>query len=773
MVAFITLIGSIFFLVALSIGFSFGFIYFVLSFTRFKSTSLILSTMFLPVGLVVALSGFGYFKAGDVIISVWKFLLPLGFVATFLVCIKYKNEIFKIFYCQKIMAFSMMSGLFSLAPYLYLNSTKPYAYNYLGNGEFLNYARLASIMLHPKQVIIPFFAYNQSIRFGQDIFLSITSEIFNRNPIEMVHIVSGYLLFTYGSAIGLIISGIFGTRWLGISLIWFHGLMLTALFNYNSSWFSSTLILPATVLVLAYSTTRLDVISLKEKIHSQWKSFFSIDLLAITIFLIFYIVFVAISYPEFGLPSIGAAILLAGYQSFRDKTLYKSLISLMISLFFVLVFNPLVLIKAINNFFNQLHSNGGWNLFGDPRKDPVRFFIDLNGISFPLAKHISLLSNIIGFIMIVIWIFSLWTILKYAKNIYKNMHLIPSIRVMTLWVILSIISFLIPFKSGGNWYPNIKFFCQFSIGFVLLYGITLYILNCYEFNKSLKNSAYYFFIFFIFLFSINNINNVYTIKKDIIVFEYMRWVAALKKFERKEPLIVVHENEGEVLWFTEIVIKHLDIKLLPISEQQVDRLSRGALRRIAMTGNNLFKMRCGMDSSQIVNDFISWENIPKRALVVVGVHDPYGRLVSDQGRFSLSILHQKTIARLGKIRIDDVEFKPINQVFFPDGNWAVNGSWSACILPHNKKISVTYDVPKILTRVGPLEVDLFIGNKKTKSIITHPGHYSISLKLSDDDTINSPQLAVLKASRTFIPKEIDHHSSDPRKLGVIVNSVTF
>ncbi len=45
MEALITLTGSIFFLVSLSIFFSFGLIYFLLSFTRFKASSLVLSTV--------------------------------------------------------------------------------------------------------------------------------------------------------------------------------------------------------------------------------------------------------------------------------------------------------------------------------------------------------------------------------------------------------------------------------------------------------------------------------------------------------------------------------------------------------------------------------------------------------------------------------------------------------------------------------------------------------------------------------------------------------
>lgn len=754
MEALFTLAGSIAVLVALSIATSLGIAFLSLSSTAYSRSIPVVSITLLPLTLVVGLSCFGNFSANEVSISAGKYLILIGITISIFVIFRSWQDIVKVFFTRT-MAFSTASGLASLGLFLYLNTTEPFAYNYLGNGEFLNYARLASVMLDSQTAIPTFFEHHRSLRFGQDIFLAVLAKLFSKNPIELVHIVSGYLLFAYGSTIGLVIAKTFGENRSSALLLLIHGLMLTVLFNFNASFFSSTVTLPAAILILAYSVSNTDCGG--SMVGSTIRNMFCLKMLGVIFLLIISIVFFSITYPEFGIPVFGAAVGLASLQSIRLRRLSKPLFSLSTSIVAAVLLAFPTLVGAIKGFYEQLAGGGGWNIFGDPHLDLSRFLLSISGLSYPFTTdHISD-NNFVNYGLFFCVIITAGAGIKHGLK--KSNPAITSS--LTLWLIISAVVLFSPLITGGNWYPAAKFFSQFSIGSILLIGFAV---GIRKHNLVYHHKLLYLRMLLLFgLFLSVSMFEVISAKPKIKILNFGKWFGALKEFDKNLPLTVFRDKEGEVLWFAEIAAKEAEITLLPISSNQINRLARQA--------SSLSPPHCLTKELAINHDLSYFPHSTREIFAVVGAQDANdGVLISDQG-FNVAALRQVTVASLGSLRIDRVSLGSNTDFSFGQDSWAVDGIWAACVKLRNDYISVTIDVPELLIRSAPLNLTMHVGSNLRQFKILTSGRHILPMNVSYEAGISA--LVILKTSTYWIPRINDPTSTDTRKLGVKVLALSI
>jgi hypothetical protein len=751
--AFFTLAGYIVVLVVLSIGVSIGIIFLALSSTPFSRAIPIVSAIFLPVALVIGLSGLGYLHANQIAINGWRIIVPIGIIITFFVFLKRWKQINKVIF-TRVMAFSAMSGIASFALFSYLNSTESFAYNYLGNGEFLNYASLASAMIDPRPTLSAFFEFHRTLRFGQDIVLAVMADLFKKNPIELVHIASGYLLFAYGSVVGFVITTVFGVNRLTALLLLIHGVMLTVLFNFSASFFSSSIILPSAILILAYSTSSVCVIRAAEIPNSYLNRFFYTNIIGVTLLLITYIVFIAITYPEFGFPVLGASVGLASYQSYRSRALSLPLVSLILAIVVVFILNPFLIIGALKGFYGQLSSGGGWNVFGDPRYNLTFFLSNISGLSFPLTKQHIATNQVVSILILIAWVvvsgLAFWRNGKTGKP--------GTMGPLALWMVFAIFVLFSPFLSGRNWYPAAKYFSQFSIGVILVLGWAFGIGVNEQAAKFSRNISRITMLSIFGLFLTVNTHQVVSAKQEIEILNFNAWTDALKKIDKKLPLAVFNDREGEVIWFAEIVAKNAQVTLLPISTGQIDRLARRAPSSLSSS--------CKSKEIPVGYDLSSWPYSTRELLAIVGAQDTKAlQLQSDHG-FDVSVQSQETVARLGTLRIDRVSFGATKQFLFQQDSWVVDGIWTACVMANNDYVTVTIDVPEALVHSEPLDVVINVGNEVQGFRIKTSGRHVLLGNAPRQRGV--PELVVVKTFKNWTPREIDPSSTDTRKLGVKV-----
>ena len=280
-----------------------------------------------------------------------------------------------------------------------------------------------------------------------------------------------------------------------------------------------------------------------------------------------YLVFVALTYPELGVPAAGLALVFAGYRSILTGGLSRNLASLLLALFVVALCNLSILSNASEVFRDQLQSGSGWNIFGDPKSDLLRYFLNAQGLGYPLQKR----DSSIGWICIALgfaisWLLAGWAIFVYGRNSPMRPLLLP----VALWVLGAAYVSFAPLVAGGNWYPAAKFFSQFAIGIVLVFGVALRALASSNRDATLNRLSVIVGLSIVAVSLGATELGVLEAKRNVEVLEFKAWKSALQETDKTLPLIILAEREGEVLWFAEIVAKGLGYTVFPISARQSD-----------------------------------------------------------------------------------------------------------------------------------------------------------------------------------------------------------
>ena len=744
--AFVILIVCIAAIVFISIFTSLGIIFISLKKTPFVKTTPLLSLTFLPVLLTVGITHMGYLKGDEIILSGWHLIMTVGVMITVLVVLRWRGQIRSLFFAPSII-FSLVSGLVSVIIFAYLNATQPFAFNYLGNGEFFNYAQSADFLIKNEKEIPSFFQLTRSLRFGQDIFLGVLSVLYNKHPVELVHVASGYLFFGYASTIGYLISEMFGINKMSSILMIIHALMLTPLFNFNVSFFSSTVINSSAILVLAYAGAKYTFPNCKPHINQ----FFKKNIIGNVLLLICFIEFFCITYPEFGLPIIGGVFVLAANSSICCRRVSIPLTTFVITIALLAILNLDILLRCLQVFFDQLNSNGGWNIFGNPLNDSTFFLLNVSGLSHPLVKYSGghIASNTWATLFILIsWIALIYSFLRRG-NI--NSHHQESGALM-IWSAVTMYSVIAPFFRGGSWYLAAKIFSQFSVGIIMILGFAFNLKSLNEKKIKPRNVDLGLMTILLTIFFVFNLPQLYLAKKATNVYSYHEWTNQIRNAGRDLPLVVFDTREGELIWFAEIVANNVKIHLKPVTNSQVDRLKR-----------QQEALPIGLDGIPVNYDLSMWP-FNEEVLAIVNSHEGSStKLRSDQG-FDFSVTRHEIVASLGNSRLDRINFGDKSDFTFND--WAVNGVWSASIGPFCSNASLTINVPEPLIRAGPVDIIFDLGQKKQVTKVSCPGVHVLSVNAGNG--MKYPQIITVRTAETWSPGENDKSSNDIRRLGVQV-----
>ena len=752
--AAISLLGSIATIVTLSIAVSAGSISLMLSAGPHLRAIPIVSAAFLPTALVVFLSRFGHLGAKDITVSDWKFIAGVGIVLSVVLAAKNLGKIRQLVFAR-ITLLSLFSGLASLIPFVFLNCTEPFSYNYLGNGEFLNYAALASAMINKDATMTDVLLQHQSLRYGQDIFLCVVSESFGKNPVEMVHVASGYLLFCYGAVAGLIITTVFRSTFLVVLLVLINSAMLLPLFNFSASFFSSTVILSSSLLVLAYSTSRIAW----SKCQHTGEMKVALQHIAGEVGLLtMFFSFVMIAYPEFGVPIVIVSLVLAIYQSFCLHFPSRSLIALALACIAATTINYCTIANGVGGFISQYGTSGGWNIFGDPRVDFGRFLLNITGLSFALATHHVAEAAYAKYLVIFGGLGTILLALRQPRSGKTD----GVLSALLLFLALAMYTLGAPFFTGKHWYPAVKLFSQFSIVIVLIVGLAFSEAVGNQ-KMTIKWSSRLVLCSLYCVYIVVGVQEILLARKEMETFNFAAWSKAVSSSSNNLlPLIVFKEHEGEVLWFAEHVARENGFNLLPISISQVDRLARKA---------SSLPPSCRLRNNKLpAYEFSALPDLSGELLAVVGADDPYNRIISDQG-FSIPVSTQETISRFGNFRLDRIVIDFGVPIAFDHDSWSINGVWSACINSKNLMVTVGFNVPDSILVTGPIDITLKYSGSTSSMHVSNSGPYAITVE-SEMGT-GSPQLILLSSSRSWVPMQVDPNSFDKRRLGVNITTLTM
>ena len=744
--AFVILIGCVAAIVFISIFASLGIIFICLNRTPFVKTIPLLSLIFLPVLLITGITHMGHIGCNEVKLSEWRPILTAGIIITIFVLVQWWRKVITSCFTPS-MIFSIISGTLSLILFTILNATKAFAYNYLGNGEFLNYARLADFLIKNEKELPGFFVFHRSLRFGQDIFLAVLGDMFHKNPVELVHTASGYLFFGYASVVGFLVAEIFGFNVLSFLLMILSGLMLTPLFNYNVSFFSSTVIISSTILLLAFAGSRYNTIKRRPQIFS----FLSENVIGNAFLLICLNVFLCITYPEFGLPIIGACFLLAAHQSFCCRRVSIPLLSLMMATIFLITFNMRILSGCVKIFVEQLKSKGGWNIFGHPLNDSTFFLLNISGLSYPSLKYSGahIATNLLLTVLLLAgWFCLIYLFLKRGRILAHDQEC----GALLLWSGITVYTLVAPFIQGGSWYTAAKIFSQFSFGIIMILGFAFDLKSLEQEKKKPGKVCLSLMIMLLIMFSVLNLPQLFLAKKQITVYSYSDWTEQIKNINENMPLVVFDNREGELIWFAEIVAHDVKIKLKPITNAQVHRLERSA-ESVALSS-------CG---TPVNYDLSLWPFNEEVLAIVNSQEGSSTKLRSDQG-FDFSVTRHEVVASLGKSRLDRLKFG--NKSDFTFNDWAVNGVWSASIGPFFSYASLIVNVPEPLIRAGPVDVIFDFGQTKQVRKVSSSGVHVFSVNAGSG--MKYRNIFTVRTAETWSPCENDKSSSDTRRLGVQV-----
>jgi hypothetical protein len=221
-----------------------------------------------------------------------------------------------------------------------------------------------------------------------------------------------------------------------------------------------------------------------------------------------------------------------------------------------------------------------------------------------------------------------------------------------------------------------------------------------------------------------------------------------------------------VIWFAELVANHADIKLIPLTLAQADRLARRGSSPISRDSG------CLVDGPPPLYDFRGWPYKVRSFIAAVDVNSPKDKILTSDRGFALAVDKQHTIGQTGRFRFDKIETGSDTNISFPAGSWAIDGIWSACLdsKTGDRAVSLTFDVPATLLNAGPVKVLLTRGGSETSVLIANAGRYTLEVAPSESHSQSSNIISV-RTLATWTPRDADSNSGDLRRLGVNVVSI--
>lgn len=547
---------------------TFGFMWILCKGLFSEARTFILSMLVLPVFVILSGSGFGVLNAVHSSLKFIPLMLGLGILTSIFALIfmvRFERVRIEKYYIGEVIGFGFI-GLFAHSLF---NATQPFSYNYQGNGEFLNYAKLAQYYLGSNDFGYGtvFFERHQTLRFGQDLWLGFVADFLKRQPIEVVHIVTGYCRFVHGVALALTLRALgmgFGAR---LFLAFSYLLSMVEIFSFNASFLSSNIYFPFAMLV---GLMILSFDPLKKSKQNLSK--------IILLFAIFNI-FGMLTYPEFHLLFLiflmGVLVWVFLLRSASFKSVAITLGLIFCSLILGLIISPSIFISFLEVARSQAATGAGWNILGDPIQNVFEYLSFHFGFKLRLGEtsyEVSPATSYFGvFVTLVLFFRGLFQVIRK-----KNKLAI----VVGLWVLACLSANAVGVWQRTNFYAGTKLILQSHFIFMIVIGFGFFglrqdIASRIKSKKMLIALRIFFLIPLGLIWFAQYIGGVRSSLSTARVYHFTHW----KDFFEKRNLmyrnvLVLGDNDGEAVWFLDLLSTKLGLKVAPFNGTQLNRINR-------------------------------------------------------------------------------------------------------------------------------------------------------------------------------------------------------
>lgn len=717
-----------------------------------KNYTLLLSSILLPPVTILYISAFGYLPASQISLRFVPYFLGAGSLLTL------SALLFRFKEWQSIgrTAFSwpLIFGISGMISHDLFNGTSAFSYNYQGNGEFLNYAKLATFMIGTGESDfgIGFIQHHRSQRYGQDIWLGLVATIFDRHPIEIVHICGGYLRFAYGVALGIIATSVLREKRSLIVILVLYSVSVVELFSFNASFLSSNVYVPYALLWCAALVQfgKIDSGSYKQLVFN------------LTIFLAFY-VFGALTYPE--LHAVGVVFLI-GYLAVGAMTRSSPLPEYR-RLFFGL-FTPLVVLSILNwhllaNLIQvaagQAASGGGWNIFSDPKSSLVEYLSFILGIKFRLGTNEAFLPKWLDLIALVCASLAFLCgglIILLKRNRFSY--------IFGLWLIACLAANVAAGIGGTNYYAAAKLVLQTNFMILIAIGAALFetpgpLTAFRKVGSAIGQLMHVLLVPYVLLACFVFVVSIEHSLKQSRTYNLSQWKEILKSHDTVEGYAVVGDIEGEGIWFTDLAATFSGTRVIPLSVSQLDRLERRG-------GNQPCQ---GSEVRLIDRDY------KKSARYVVLPNtrnrDGFYYLGDQSGAYFEQAFFGRRIGLRGDILFFYRDKPSLVVYHWLDSELMVGRLWSACITVPRRIVNLEFSVPSEMF-AGHSGVRFVLKEDSYKLgelIVEHPGIYRIDGEVRSE---KGDMRLILESSGYGVPSKFVN-SPDSGKLAASITSLTL
>lgn len=673
-----------------------------------KNYTFLLSSILLPPIAILCISAFGFFSPNQSSLRVFLFFLGAGaFLTIFMLAVGFREWRSS---GRPTFSWPLVFGICGMVSHDFFNATSAFSYNYQGNGEFLNYAKLAAFMMGSGHSDFggDFVQHHRSLRYGQDIWLGLIANIFNRHPIELVHICGGYLRFAYGVAFGIIACSVFREKKPLIVILTLYSVSVVELFSFNASFLSSNIYVPYAMLwgaALVYFG-KIDDGSNKQLV------------LNLITFLAFY-VFGALTYPElhavaitflFGYLAVGAITGCYPLSEFR-----RLFVGLFAPLVVLAILNWHLLAKLLNVAVGQAGSGGGWNIFSSPKSSLVEYLSFILGLKFRLGTNEALLPKSLNFIAVV---YASLVFLLGALAILLKRNRFSCI--FGLWILAILAVNVAAGISGSYYYAAAKLVLQTNFMILIAFGVALFeaprplmafpkMGGAIGQLKRVLLGSYVLFVCFLFVDSIEH-----SLTKSR-AYNLSQWSEILRSQGAVEGFAVVGDTEGEGIWFADLAAAFSGTQVIPLSDFQLDRLER--------RGSN--KPCRGSEIRLIDRDYK--KSVKYVVLPNARNRDGFYYLGDQSGAYFERAFFGREIGLSGDISFFYREGSSLVAYRWLDTELMVDRLWSACITVPRKTVNLEFNVPSE-TFSGHLGVHFILkedGYKLGELAVERPGIYRI------------------------------------------------
>lgn len=734
---------------------TYGIAFFLVRHLTVNKHIFLLSLILLPPVVVLWFSGFSYVAAAQVSFnsSTWFFVCGAFLTLVALICSRKNNSLLG----ESFLYWPLLFGLTGMVSHDLFNATNAFSYNYLGNGEYLNYAKLATFLTEDITNPSGFFAAHRQMRYGQDIWLGYVVNILNKHPIEVIHLCGGYLRFAYGVAIGIVASSILREKKSLFLVLVLYVISVVELFSFNASFSSSNLYVPYAILwvVALLQFARYQQMDGSAK---NFQSDFKNDIYSLVILLAFS-VFGALTYPEFN----GAMVLFfTGYMVFgvvtRKYPIYeywRFAFGLLAPLVFLFVFNRQIITNEAKVFIGQATSGGGWNIFSDPKTSLVEYLSFIFGLKFRLGTSIASLpagiSSVVVVLAALVFLYGA-SVLLLKRDRFSY--------IFALWIIAIVTSNVIAFIFGPNFYAATKLILQTNFIIMITMGAALLepqgaprLMQSGAIRKMIFVLGWTYALFASYMFGISVDHS----RQQFRSYNLSEWKEILKSnYDPTGEYAVVGDKEKEGIWFLELATISSGVKLMPLSDSQIARLERRAV-----------PLPCEGSTTRSINyDYL---NANSYVVLQRPGRDGFIYLEDGSGAYFESAFFGRRIGESAQ----NVFFRRDNagrvRYLWLDTEWMIDGAWSACVTVPRNTMGLEFNVPGELF-IGQSAVQFVLeanGRQLNELTVDRPGRYRIGGEVQDRDSVVK---VILKSSASWVPRNVNAHSADSRKLGASILS---